>query len=277
MKDLLFVWEIGSAAPLEERFGGLFKAARALLREEAHEDRVLPTLAVEGLEIHAGGDQGSWSQEAADFYLDHPRVRLVSLEDGILILERREADVEVALEGDTVMLSVAPRPKPPTPLEVAAAYERAMTSWNKPYDIEYKFSLDVVEESYMLYLRLAPIQPLSRGQGHQVNYPSPERVADVYRGLLGGSLGKRLKMRATGPDGKVDNLIPAIAAFYLRTYGGLHGRGDVRKQVHKLLNEHVLCEQPWEYEVGTTGSRERKLWDSVERFHKHLIREMYAL
>lgn len=58
----LFVWEIGSAVPLEERFGGLFRAARALLREEAHEDKVLPTLALEGLDSAAltGGGQKSW-------------------------------------------------------------------------------------------------------------------------------------------------------------------------------------------------------------------------
>ncbi len=271
----LFLWEIGSAVPLEERFNGLFRAARALLEEDAHEDRVLPTLAVEGLEIHEGRDQEPWSQEAADFYANHPRVRLVRFEDGILILERREADVEVALEGDTVVVSIAPRPKPPAPTEVALAYERAMTSWGKPFDIEYRFSSDVEEKDFILHLRFAPIQPVSRERGHQVNYPSPERVSDIYRGLLGGNLGKRLETRPRGSEPtNIDNLVAAIVAFYLRTYGGLQDR----IKVHKLLNEHVLCERSWELpEYGGTDTPVRQLWDGVDRFHKHLVREMLAL
>lgn len=275
MNDLLFVWEIGSAVPLEERFGGLFRAARALLREKAHEDRVLPTLAVEGLEIHAGRDQEPWTQEAVGFYANHPRVRPVRpelLKDGILILERREADVEVALEGDTVVITIAPRPKPPTPTEVAAAYEREMTSWGKPFDIEYKLSLDVVEASYMLYLRFAPIQPLA--PGGLVNYPSPGLVSDVYRGLLGGSLRKGLETRPRGRVMQPDYLVPAIVAFYLRTYGGLHGG----KAVYALLNEHVLCERSWSLpDGGDTDKHSVQLWKTLKAAHKHLVLEMFAL
>src|SRR5215211_2966758 len=67
-------------------------------------------------------------------------------------------------------------------------------------------------------------------------FPSPGLVGDSSRGLLEGGLGERLRGRKSGRGWKLETLVAAIVAFFLRTYEGIGGR----KEVHRLLNERVL-------------------------------------
>jgi hypothetical protein len=112
-------------------------------------------------------------------------------------------------------------------------------------------------------------------------FPSPGLVEDVRRGLLEGGLGERLRGRKRGSRWIPETLVPAIVAFFLRTYGGLVGR----KEVHRLLNERVL--EPARKsslphlkrlpEDGSSSSASNQLWDNPERAHKQLIRAMHSL
>ena len=90
-----------------------------------------------------------------------------------------------------------------------------------------------------------------------------------------------MRGRKSGPGWKPETLIPAIVAFFLRTYGGMDGR----KEIHKLLNEHVL-NPAWKVhlphlerlpEEGINTSASNQLWKNVERTHKQLIRTMHSL
>jgi hypothetical protein len=113
------------------------------------------------------------------------------------------------------------------------------------------------------------------------SFPFPGLVGDVARGLLEGALGESLRGRKRGRGWKPETLVPAIVAFYLRTYGVMVGR----KEVHKLLNEHVLDPVRGGHlldlrrlpEEGMSASASNQLWKNVERAHKQLIRTMHSL
>jgi hypothetical protein len=103
-----------SAEPLEERFAGLFKAARVLLDEGADEDQIFPTLAWEALQtrnsdqgtqggqlaelkasfLEAWMDPETWELKARELLERTGRIRPVKVVDGVLILERAPAAVK---------------------------------------------------------------------------------------------------------------------------------------------------------------------------------------
>ena len=66
-------------------------------------------------------------------------------------------------------------------------------------------------------------------------------------------------MRTAGEPPEAQNLVPACVAFLLRAYG-LEGR----KEIHHLLNEHVLCEIGKELQLGYTDNATYTLWRSVK-------------
>ena len=90
-----------------------------------------------------------------------------------------------------------------------------------------------------------------------------------------------MRGRKSGPGWKPETLIPAIVAFFLRTYGGLVGR----KEVYRLLNERVVdparqgnvARLERLLEDGLSTSASNQLWKNVERAHKQLIRTMHSL
>ena len=85
-----------------------------------------------------------------------------------------------------------------------------------------------------------------------------------YEMLLGKPSGdgfyKRLATRTRGPAPSADNLISACVAFYLRNNGKIQSR----KEIHRLLNEHVLRETHKSIpEVTYPTSESNQLWDDV--------------
>ena len=128
--------------------------------------------------------------------------------------------------------------KPATPEEVASSYERAMQEQAVPFHEDRAISMDCILTEHHLRLILKPVfvGMYISDRPPREPFPSPALVEDSCRGHLEGSMGKRLKARVRGGPWKPDNLVPAIVAFFLRTHGGMDGR----KEINRLLNEHVL-------------------------------------
>jgi hypothetical protein len=176
-----------------------------------------------------------------------------------------------------------PRSRPATPVEVASLYEQTLREQGLPCEEERTISLTSFLTGHHLRLIIRPVFLGTHiGEGPLVGlFPSPCLVGDASRGLLEGGLEERLRGRKSGRGWKPETLVPAIVAFYLRTYGGLSGH----KEVHKLINERVLdlarkgnvprLERL--LEVGRSTSASNQLWDNVKRAHKQLIRTMHSL
>jgi hypothetical protein len=296
-RELFLVKE--SEEPPEVRFAGVFRAARVLLEDGADEDRVFPTLAYAGLEVRdsggkraelrvslaeASGNPEAWERLTGELLERTGRVRPLEVVDGVLVLERAPVSVKV-WEGPEpeVWIEVMPRSKPATPAEVASLYEQTMREHGLPCEEVRAISLTSYLTEHHLRLILKPeFLGIHMGDGPPEGlFPSPGLVGDVSRGLLEGGLGERLRGRKSGRGWKPETLVPAIVAFFLRTYGGMVGR----KEVHRLLNERVLkparkSSLPYLKrlpEDGSSTSASNQLWDNVERAHKQLIRTMHSL
>ena len=225
-----------------------------LIEKRAGEDQEFPTLACEGLQARDNG--GVWGELRAAFVeaweipriwesrtrelLERTgRIQPVEVVDGVLILER--APVAIKVWGGSepeVWIEIMPRSKPATPEEVASSYERAMQEQAVGFHEDRAISMDCILTEHHLRLILKPVfvGMYISDRPPREPFPSPALVEDSCRGHLEGSMGKRLKARVRGGPWKPDNLVPAIVAFFLRTYGGMDGR----KEINRLLNEHVL-------------------------------------
>jgi hypothetical protein len=206
-------------------------------------------------------------------------VRPVKLVDGALILEWREVAVVAGIEteGSTppeVVIEIASRPKPATPEQVAKAYEETLNAQGVRCDVETEGAVRFLESMHHLYLTLKPVErPFPPDEG-SVSFPAPQRVEEICNGLLRGELGRRLSTRKRGRGSEPDNLVPAIVAFFLRTYGGINSR----KEIHKILNKHVPGET-WKDDLpedGTSTSEATQLWANVRRTHKQLVSAMHS-
>ena len=277
----------------EERFDKLFRAARVLLREGIdQEDRVVPTLAYaycvcEGdlyssvshrfEELEEGSE--AWERRADAFVSAYGSLRPVRVVGGILILERLPVSVEIKRDPDTeqakeVRLFAYPHRRPAEPKHVGSLYERTLSAAGVPYgesdmgQMGFDFSFGHLmiyvtrEKRYHLY-------PKAPGSGmpireEAVPFPTPRIVQGFYEMLLGKPSGdgfwKRLATRTRGGAPSAANLIPACVAFYLRNNGKIQSR----KEIHRLLNEHVLCEtHKFIPEVTYATSESNQLWRDV--------------
>lgn len=225
-----------------------------LIEKRAGEDQEFPTLACEGLQARDNGgvwgelraafveaweNPGIWESRTRELQERTGRIRPVEVVDGVLILER--APVAIKVWGGSepeVWIEIMPRSKPTTPEEVASSYERAMQEQAVPFHEDRAISMDCILTEHHLRLILKPVfvGMYISDRPPREPFPSPALVEDSCRGHLEGSMGKRLKARVRGGPWKPDNLVPAIVAFFLRTHGGMDGR----KEINRLLNEHVL-------------------------------------
>ena len=288
-----------SEEPPEVRFAGLFEAARVLLEDGADEDRVFPTLAYAGLEVRdsggkraelrealaeASGNLEEWERLTGELLERTGRIRPIEVVGGVLVIERARVSVKV-WEGPEpeVWIEVMPRSKPASPKEVASLYEQTMMEHGLPCEEVRAISLTSFLTEHHLRLIVKPeFLGIHMGDGPPESlFPSPGLVGDVSRGLLEGGLGERLRGRKSGRGWKPETLVPAIVAFFLRTYGEMVGR----KEIHRLLNERVLkparkSSLPYLKhlpEDGSSTSASNQLWKNVERAHNQLIRTMHSL
>jgi len=278
----------------EERFNELFRAARTLLKQDAEEDQIIPTLALahqigQGV-LHLvaertrfatiGEDTEAWDKEADRFVHRYGSLRPVRVVEGVLILER--LPVSVAVEDDPnqevpreVTISVYSHRRLAKPEHVAYRYEKTLAVAGISHDEQRTghMSFDFHGRSLLITIRNG-----SRGESLdgpdgfrlvETSFPHPWLVQEFYRILLGSPSGdgfvRRLASRTRGGPPLAINLVPACVAVYLRGYGKI----ESRKEVHRLLNEHVLGETAKELPEEAYGSSEtNQLWRDVSNHAK---------
>ena len=95
-------------------------------------------------------------------------------------------------------------------------------------------------------------------------WPSPPTVGRAVKGILEEFAGE-LQLRERGPEMKPKNLIPGIAAHFLRgtllnnPFTTKAGKTD-RQKIQRLLESRVLCAEP----DTIDPSRWRQIWEAAD-------------
>ncbi len=294
---------------IEQRFGELFRAARVLFREGVDEEtQIIPTLALAN-EIGQGApdlidakerlvaaweDPEAWEAEAKQFTREHASLRPVKAVEGILILEQLPVSVRVYnypdKEGEPpeqVVVTVYPYRARTSPEGVAATYEKTLSEAGIPCEESQRgfMGFEFSNEGYLLIgiersdVSLAQKRARRTRRRQKSGFPHPLVVGEYYKMLLGTPAGhgfaRYLVTRKRGRDPDADNLVPACVAFYLREYGEMGSR----KEIHRLLNEHLLRET-WKTSLpqqGYSTSGTTQLWRDVDKVKARLLAAAYAL
>lgn len=243
------------------------------------------------------------------FAYEHASLRPIDVRDNVLLLERLPvyvyvhdpvyvgnvinkwdtpptAGTEAMMHWDRgVVVAVYRHSRFASPEEVASAYEKTLTSSGVSYEETFpeplsgSMRLEYTDDYWLIIVepsgKTATAVQKARGHQRQV-FPHPQRVGEHY-GLLmgkpsGGGFLEYLSTHKRGRTAEPYNLIPACVAFYL----SLRVRGNReevdRKEVHRLLNEHVLRES-WKTlpEGGHSSSETNQLWRNAEKFGKRLL------
>jgi hypothetical protein len=245
----------------EKRYARLFKAARVLLEDRrADEDEIFPTLRLAS------------AMGAPRFRLLHSRVRMVRVVGEVPILRRR-AFTAYAYRGEqpsasdpirAIYVVVSPSKRKTTADDIAEAYgkvlEREDLAWgNSGSRVSHLFyssdllQLEVVENDQF------KVDPARR------TWPS-SAIVGSYAGAVIEEAGEDLVLRKRGGEMSPDNLILAVVARTLRDAVPRRGRKTNRKEIHRLLNSHVLCAAPWRKTLaGSNTDVVRALWRNVEK------------
>jgi hypothetical protein len=97
------------------------------------------------------------------------------------------------------------------------------------------------------------------------SWPSPAIVGS-YAGALIDEAGEDLVLRKRGGEMSRDNLILAMVAQTLASAVPRRGKKTNRKEVHRLLNSHVLCTAPWRKPLDEGNPDDvRALWRNVKK------------
>lgn len=114
---------------------------------------------------------------------------------------------------------------------------------------------------------------------NSLNMPHPELVRRHYESLLTTrkmsqeGLASHALGRSAGGEPKAHNLIPACVAFYLKHYAKIEGR----KEIHRILNELVLCDTCKTLnEYGFSSPETTQLWRDVKSLSPRLRAEAHA-
>ena len=293
--------------PPEDRFADLLKAARVLLNEDiAEEDQIYPTLAFanelgQGLvdfieekkRLVSAWEDGSdsWAEGVDEFSWRHPSIRPVEVVDGVVILERVPVDVRIhnyplqEVEVPRVVgLTVYPHKRPPTLEQVAARYDKELSTARIPHAESNKGRFEFsFREGYLLievnHSRTS-IPPEHMGavfRDGKPEFPHPRLVGAFYKMLVGTTskdgFARLLVTRRRGPAPASDTLIPACVAFYLRDYGGM----KEGVEAHRLLNEHVLRGHWKKLPEGHSDSASNQMWRDANKAKNKVLAAAYAL
>ena len=97
------------------------------------------------------------------------------------------------------------------------------------------------------------------------SWPAPAIVGGYAEAVL-DEVGETLVLRKRGGEMSPDNLILAMVARTLVDAVPRRGTKTNRKEVHRLLNSHVLCAAPWRKTLaGSNTDDVRALWRNVEK------------
>jgi len=239
----------------------LFNAARVLLEERvADEDEIFPTLRLAS------------ALGAPRFRLLHSRIKMVRVVGGVPILRRRAFSAyayrSIQPSASDAILAiyvvVSPSKRRTTADDIARAYgkvlEREGLSWgNSGGRVSHLFygpdllQLEVVEND-----QFTP-DPAPR------TWPSPAIVGAYAEAVL-DQAGEGLVLRKRGGEMNWDNLILAMVARTLADAVPRRGGKINRKEVHRLLDSHVLCSAPWRKPLDEGNPDDvSALWRNVKK------------
>jgi hypothetical protein len=296
--DYWFPMQEEPAPPMEERFDELFRAARVLPEQGAQEEQIIPTLALayeigkgpsrlvaeRGQFVEVEDDKAAWEQEADSFVRSYGRLRPVRVVDGTLILEWLPVSVEV--EDDPrnkvpkkVTVSVNAHRRLAKAEHVAFLYEKTLADRGIPHDEQHTgdMGFHFYGRGLLITIRSGTVPRLLGGprgvvlRKDRAPFPHPRYVQNFYTMLLdppsGEGFRRDLATRMRGVAPTAINLVPACVAFYLREYGReyekLESRKE-RKEIHRLLNEHVLRDTGKRLPEEAEGSsKTNQLWRDV--------------
>jgi hypothetical protein len=252
----------------EQRFVGMFGAARALLRDRtADEDEIFPTLT---LASKTGRRR---------FRLLYRGVEMVRVVDEVPILRRNpveaQEDSSIRSAGEAVtavIITVKASRRAVGADEIVRAYEQVLgeegMAWGGSGGRVTYFLV-----SDMLQLEVKEFDEFA-DMGTERRWPEPATVGRFARAVL-DEFGESLILRkGGGGDMGSDNLIFAMVARVLadavpRKEGKIN-----RKEVHRLLDMHVLPDASWRRPLSDGDpSGERRLWDNVKKVRR--MEELY--
>ena len=234
--------------------------------------------------MKAEGDAEAWESKVDRFALEYRNLRPVKVVDGVLIVERLPISIGIARCPSTevperVLITVYGHPRPAKPEHVKTLYENALSTAGISYgetEMEHANMHFLFVNPSTLYINIGSGRssvgrsPTEQQETGEPYCPHPYLVQEFYRMLLGtsseGGFGRHLRTRQRGSAPKADNLIRACVAFYLKVYLEIYGERYDRMAVHRLLNEHVLCEVGKTIlEEGYSTSAVNQLWRDVEK------------
>lgn len=255
------------AEDTDEEFAYLLRAARALLKKGASdEEEVFPTLQLAGRARYKPPP------------LLHENVSMVDVVDGVPILKQDKIRVDRhrgPLAGDTLTafhVTIFPHEKAMSAGEIARIYEEALEAEGVTWGtlagrVQYAFC------SNKIVIKVERLHPLSAGvpnyvvaiSGDEGEWAPPQVVGSTARVVL-EQFAPRLVLRRSGPRMAPYNLILATTAYLLGDEFVTDDWDWKRKEVHRCLNEYVLCERPQELLLGDVNSSEVvRLWRNVRK------------
>jgi hypothetical protein len=246
---------------LEKRYARLFKAARVLLEDRrADEDEIFPTLRL----ASAMGEPR--------FRLLHSRVKMVRVVEEVPILRRR-AFTAYAYRGEqpsasdpilVINVVVSPSKRRTTADDVARAYGKVLEHEDLTWGNSGGRVSHLFYTSDLLQLEVTENDQFTPDPARR-SWPSPVIVGS-YAGAVIDEAVDDIVLRKRGGEMSSDNLILAVVARTLRGAVPRRGRKTNRKEIHRLLNSHVLCAAPWRKTLaGSNTDDVRALWRNVEK------------
>jgi hypothetical protein len=245
----------------EKRYARLFKAARVLLEDrQAGEEEIFPTLRLAS------------EMSAPRFRFRFSRVKMVRVVGEVPILRRR-AFTACAYRGEqpsasdpilAIYVVVSPSKRKTTADDVAEAYGKVLEREDLARGYSGGQVWHLFYSSDLLQLQVKENDQFTFNPARR-SWPSPALVGS-YAGAVLDEAGEGLVLRKRGGELSPDNLTLAVVARILADAVPRRGNKTNRKEVHRLLNSHVLCAAPWRKSLddGNPGDV-RALWRNVEK------------
>jgi hypothetical protein len=251
--------DLGSSEELEERHSRLFEAARALLQDRTvGEDEIFPTLKLAS------------KLGAPRFRLLYRGVEMVKAVGGVPILRRNPVQahgvrsIRSSDEAITaVVITVTPSGRSVGADNIARAYEQALREEGMPWGgtggrVTYFFVGDMLQLEVQEFDEFAATEDERR-------WPKPATVGGFAKTVLDEFKEGLILRKGGGGDMGSDALVLAMVARVLADAVPRKGGRIDRKEVHRLLDMHVIPSSPGKDTLGGGHNRERKLWSDVEK------------
>lgn len=292
-----------SALPPKRRIEELFRAARALLKEDiGHEDVVIPTLVLAvGFDLEdirrrlseAKQSPARWKAEIDALVRTYSQVRALDVVEGAVIVERIRVSVEVRnyphphiVVPKHVEIRVGPGFRAVKPEQVALLYEDHLNAAKIAYSQQWAGSMSwhffrgapslTINVEYPWAHKNAEVASSSlpaRGP----EFAHPYFVGRYYEMLMGHAEGpgfaKYLAGRSRGRVPVAETLVPAVTAAILRYREGI----ESPKEVHRLLNEHLLYDTFKTLPEGYSSSASTQLWRDVNKVRGWVLHDESTL